>query len=175
MTTKPPSLSPVVRSVILETIEERLPRFRDPITGVIDDRALTVAVLAKVEESVDIAKMGKAEAWAVAVYELVRYYERTSKAHYAVHSQEARGVPRRAKASQRRIVTFRDASGAIVKKERDFLLVQEIPLVREQYARIRSGADDVVAWCDAVYEQARLLGLAGDTMVSAVLEIEEAA
>jgi hypothetical protein len=174
MQSKPPSLSPVVRSTVLETVAERLPRFRDATTGVIEDRALTVAVIAALDtECPDIARLGRTDAWAVAVYELVRYFERTSTSRYAVHSREHKAGARRAKARQRTIVTFRSASGEIVKKDRAFLLKREVLLVREQYARIGAAAGDVVTWCDAVWEQMDLRGLSDDAMVSEVLDMSD--
>lgn len=174
-TSKAFPLPPVVRSVLMETLVERLPHFRDSVTGEIHDKALTRAIIAAVDgKHPDIARQGRAEAWSVAVYQLVREYVRTSKSHYAIHDQEHHAAERRVKSRQRRMVTFRDHTGQMVTKDRAYLRKDELPLVRIAYERLRTGADDVIAWVDAVWEQMHLRGLGDDAIVADVLEDEAA-
>lgn len=159
------ALSRVVRSVILEITESRLPSFRDPITGEISDKALTLAVIADMDTSHrGIAKQGRREAWAASVYQIVRWYMRNSKTAYAVHDREHRV----ARSRQRRMVTFRTSAGVMVTKDRLSVRKDEIPFVRAAYVQIGVGAADVIAWLDAVWEQMELAGLGDDALIGAV-------
>lgn len=164
------ALSRVVRSVILEITQDRLPAFRDPLTGEISDKALTLAVVAEMDaKHRDIAKQGRREAWAASVYQIVRWYMRNSKTAYAVHDREHRAAEQGRKSRQRRMVTFRTQAGVVMTKDRLSVRKDEIPFVRAAYERIGVAAADVIAWLDAVWEQMELAGLGDDALIGAVV------
>ncbi len=172
---KPIAFSPVVRSLILETTRGLLPDHRDAVTGEIADKALAAAVVKALDtDAPDIARTGRAEAWGVGVYQAVREHLRLSMGRFEVHHRDHRDAENRVRARQRLFVTFRDRAGELVNKERSKLRMDEIPLVRAAYERIAAGANEVVIWCDAVWEQMDLLGLGDGDLVERVVDCPDA-
>lgn len=175
MTAKAFPLSPVVRSAILESTARLIKTHRDPVTGEIFDKALTTAVIADLAARAEqagseenIARLGKFEAWPYAVYHIVREHIRTSKKPFETHSREHKAATA---SRQRLLVTFRDATGQIVTKDRRYLRKDELPIVWTQYERLGRGHFDVAEWCRSVWQQMEMQGLADADLVGKVVTL----
>lgn len=165
------ALPDVVRSVVLETTVRLLPEHRDSETGVIRDKDLTLAVLKDMDQKQRaIARRGRGEAWAVSVYGLVREHIRLKRGTFVPDGQDGPvNGNGRVRVTQRQMVTFTNHAGVRVTKDRPFVRKDELPLVRIYAERMRSGADAIIDWVDAVERQMTLRGLGDDALVREVL------
>ncbi len=163
------------RQILAEKIEDVLPACRDEL-GVIDTQELTLGVMEAMDrEEPAMADWTRRESYAWAIHQQVRYFIRMSKSAFVVHHNDQVEPEREAKSRQRRMVTFRNDSGAIVTKDRLQVTKAEIPMViREYQGRVAANAS-VLEWFKQVYNQMELLGLGDDALVGSVVDVDEAA
>lgn len=146
------------------------------VTGKIDTEKLKVLVGASLRARYpDDAKLVQQHGYSVSIAQTVEEYIRSSKEAYPIHhrEQEVFEQAQRVRARQRRIVSYTDAAGLIVHKERRFLSKAELLKVVAHYEAIRQGAQDVIDWCQAAWEQMDLMGLGDEAIVGDVLGVEE--
>lgn len=156
---------------IRELASAKLCECRDAV-GKIDTEKLKLLVGSALRVKYpDDAKLVQQHGFNVAIHETVEEYIRSSKEAYPIHHREQVEFERaqRVRARQRRIVSYTDAAGLIVHKERRFLSKAELLKVVAHYEAIRQGAQDVIDWCRAAWEQMDLMGLGDDAIVGDVL------
>lgn len=124
------------------------------------------------DEFPDVARQVRKHGYDVAIAQKVDEHIRQSKAAYAIHHRVQEGFERdqRVRARQRRYVSYLDAAGMLVHKERRFLTKAELLKVVDYYDRMKQGAQDVIDWCRAAWEQMDLMGLDDEAIVGDVID-----
>lgn len=160
---------------IRELANAKMCECRDAV-GKIDTEKLKLLVGSALRTTYPVdAKLVQQHGYNVTIAQTVEEYIRNSKEAFPIHhrDQEEFEQAQRVRARQRRIVSYADAAGLIVHKERRFLTKAELLKVVAHYEAIRQGAQDVIDWCQAAWEQMDLMGLGDEAIVGDVLEVED--